>query len=52
MAGAGMVTESAKGECNLGQQEIGFKFADALATCDNHCVYKTGAKEIAAQDGM
>ncbi|MEN3361499.1 MAG: glutamine synthetase [Mycobacteriales bacterium] len=51
MAGAGMVVESAKGECNLGQHEIAFKYADALSTCDNHVLYKTGAKEIAAQDG-
>ena len=51
MAGAGMVVESAKGECNLGQHEIAFKYADALTTCDNHALYKTGAKEIAAQEG-
>jgi glutamine synthetase len=52
MAGAGMYVESAKGECNLGQHEIAFRFADALTTCDNHSIYKTGAKEIAAQEGM
>ncbi|KAB2346185.1 glutamine synthetase [Actinomadura rudentiformis] len=52
MAGAGMYVESAKGECNLGQHEIAFRFTDALATCDNHVLYKTGAKEIAAQEGM
>ena len=52
MAGAGMYVESAKGECNLGQHEIAFRFAEALITCDNHSIYKTGAKEIAAQDGM
>jgi glutamine synthetase len=51
MTGAGMVVESAKGECNRGQHEIAFKYADALTTCDNHVLYKTGAKEIAAQDG-
>lgn len=51
MAGAGLTVESAKGECNLGQHEIAFKYAEALATCDNHAVYKTGAKEIAAQEG-
>jgi glutamine synthetase len=51
MAGAGMVVESAKGECNFGQHEIAFKYTDALSTCDNHVLYKTGAKEIAAQDG-
>ena len=52
MAGAGMYVESAKGECNLGQHEIAFRFANAITTCDNHSVYKTGAKEIAAQEGM
>ncbi|XVS68258.1 glutamine synthetase family protein [Actinosynnema sp. CA-299493] len=51
MAGAGMVVESAKGECNPGQHEIAFRYTEALATCDNHSVYKTGAKEIAAQQG-
>ena len=51
MVNAGMVVESVKGECNLGQHEIAFKYTDALATCDHHVVYKTGAKEIAAQDG-
>jgi glutamine synthetase len=52
MAGAGLLVESAKGECNLGQHEIAFRYDEALVTCDNHSVYKTGAKEIAAQEGM
>ena len=52
MAGSGMYVESAKGECNLGQHEIAFRYAEVLTTCDNHSIYKTGAKEIAAQDGM
>ncbi len=52
MAAAGMIVESAKGECNFGQHEIAFKYLDALRTCDNHSIYKTGAKEIAAQEGM
>ncbi|MEV4474970.1 glutamine synthetase family protein [Nonomuraea salmonea] len=51
MEGAGLYVESAKGECNLGQHEIAFRYAEALATCDNHVIYKTGAKEIAAQEG-
>jgi glutamine synthetase len=51
MTGAGMYVESAKGECNLGQHEIAFRFADAVTTCDNHVIYKTGAKEIAHQEG-
>ncbi|KNE80806.1 MULTISPECIES: glutamine synthetase family protein [Streptomyces] len=52
MAAAGLVVESAKGECNLGQHEIAFRYDDALTTCDQHSVYKTGAKEIAAQEGV
>ncbi|MFF8779832.1 glutamine synthetase family protein [Streptomyces sp. NPDC015140] len=52
MAGAGLTVESAKGECNPGQHEIVFRYDDALVTCDQHAVYKTGAKEIAAQEGM
>ncbi|HEY8828905.1 MAG TPA: glutamine synthetase family protein [Jatrophihabitantaceae bacterium] len=51
MRGAGMQVESVKGECNPGQHEIAFKYADALTTCDNHVIYKNGAKEIAAQHG-
>jgi glutamine synthetase len=51
MAGAGLYVESAKGECNLGQHEIAFRYADVTTTCDNHSIYKTGAKEIAAADG-
>jgi glutamine synthetase len=51
MEGAGLYVESVKGECNLGQHEIAFRYADALTTCDNHVVYKNGAKEIAASLG-
>jgi glutamine synthetase len=48
---AGLIVESAKGECNLGQHEIAFRYEDALRTCDNHSIYKMGAKEIAAAQG-
>jgi glutamine synthetase len=51
MYAAGMDVESAKGECNLGQHEIGFLYAEAMTTADNHAVYKTAAKEIAGQQG-
>jgi len=51
MTGAGMQVESVKGECNFGQHEIAFKYSDALSACDNHVIYKNGAKEIAAQMG-
>ena len=51
MSAAGMTVESVKGECNLGQHEIAFKYSDALSNCDNHVIYKNGAKEIASQQG-
>jgi glutamine synthetase len=52
MAGAGLTPESAKGECNLGQHEIAFRYNAALTNADHHVIYKNGAKEIAAQEGM
>jgi glutamine synthetase len=52
MAGAGLRVEDSKGECNLGQQEINFRYAHALQAADEHVIYKNGAKEIAAQEGM
>ncbi|CAL9377364.1 Glutamate--isopropylamine ligase [Streptomyces sp. enrichment culture] len=52
MAGAGLTVESAKGECSPGQHEIAFRYDEALVTCDQHAIYKTGAKEIAAQEGV
>jgi glutamine synthetase len=52
MTESGMRVESSKGECNRGQHEINFRYADALRTADDHTVYKNGAKEIAAQEGM
>jgi len=52
MAGAGLTPESAKGECNLGQHEIAFRYDEAQRCADHHVIYKNGAKEIAAQEGM
>jgi glutamine synthetase len=52
MMAAGLRVENSKGECNYGQHEINFRYAEALATADGHAIYKTGAKEIAAQDGL
>jgi glutamine synthetase len=52
MAAAGMRVENSKGECNLGQHEINFRYSDALSMADNHAVYKNGAKEIASQQGV
>ncbi len=51
MYAAGTNVEGAKGECNFGQHEIGFLYDDVVVTADNHAVYKTVAKEIAAQHG-
>jgi glutamine synthetase len=51
MYAAGLVVESAKGECNLGQHEIAFKYDEVVRTADKHSVYKTGAKEIASLHG-
>jgi glutamine synthetase len=52
MAGAGMIVEDSKGECNFGQHEINFRYADALRTADEHAIFKNGAKEIAADEGV
>jgi glutamine synthetase len=52
MQQAEMSVENSKGECNLGQHEINFRYADALRTADDHSIYKNAAKEIAAQEGM
>jgi glutamine synthetase len=48
---AGMNVESAKGECNLGQHEIAFKYAEVMTTADNHSVYKTIAKDVVRSAG-
>jgi len=51
MHGAGIPVETSKGEAWPGQQEINFRYADALMMADNHVVYKNGAKEIAHLNG-
>ena len=51
MLEAGVPVESSKGEAWHGQHEINFEYGPALETADNHVVFKTGAKEIAAQHG-
>ena len=50
MAAAGMTVETSKGECNLGQHEINFRYDEALRSADSHAIYKSGAKEIASQE--
>jgi glutamine synthetase len=51
MRDAGMIVESLKGECNYGQHEIAFKYAELVDKCDEHSLFKLGTKEIAAQEG-
>jgi glutamine synthetase len=51
MHGAGIGVETSKGEAWPGQQEINFRYSDALTMADNHVVYKNGAKEIAHLNG-
>ena len=51
MHAAGLRVEASKGEAWPGQHEINFHYSDALTTADNHTIYKTGAKEIANQNG-
>jgi glutamine synthetase len=51
MQGAGIRVETSKGEAWPGQQEINFRFDDAVTMADNHTIYKNGAKEIAHLNG-
>ena len=51
MQGAGIRVETSKGEAWPGQQEINFRYDDAVTMADNHVVYKNGAKEIAHLNG-
>jgi glutamine synthetase len=52
MQGAGIRVETSKGEAWPGQQEINFRFDDAVTMADNHTIYKNGAKEIAHLNGQ
>ena len=52
MGMAGLEVENSKGECHDGQHEINFRYGPALRSADEHVIYKTGAKEIAAQEGV
>ncbi|MDJ1113841.1 glutamine synthetase family protein [Microbacterium dauci] len=52
MEGAGLYCEGVKGECNDGQQEIAFRYAEIIETADQHTIYKNGAKEIADAHGQ
>jgi glutamine synthetase len=52
MQAAGIKVENSKGEAWAGQQEINFRFADAVTMADNHVIYKNGAKELAHLNGL
>jgi glutamine synthetase len=52
MLGAGIPVEFSKGEFGRGQHEINITYADLLETSDRHVIYKNGAKEIAALNGV
>ncbi|MEM8553312.1 MAG: glutamine synthetase family protein, partial [Pseudomonadota bacterium] len=49
--GAGVPVENSKGEAWAGQEEINFKYSDALDTADNHVLVKQAVKEIAFAQG-
>ncbi len=51
MLAAGVPVEFSKGEAGRGQHEINVTYGSALASADNHLVFKNGVKEIAAQHG-
>jgi glutamine synthetase len=52
MNGAGVPVFGSKGEWGLGQHEINLRYADPLEMADRHAIYKNGAKEIAALNGL
>jgi glutamine synthetase len=51
MAASDLPVENSKGECNYGQHEVNFRYADAVTAADIHTIYKNAAKEIASQEG-
>ena len=49
--GAGIPVENSKGEADAGQEEVNYRYSDALDTADNHSIVKHGIKEIAWTKG-
>lgn len=49
--GAGIPVENSKGEAEAGQEEINYRYSDALDTADNHVIIKNAIKEIAWSRG-
>lgn len=52
MEAAGVPVEMVKAEYAPGQIEVNLEYADAMTAADRHMVFKTGAKEIALQQGL
>jgi glutamine synthetase len=52
MQGAGIPVEFSKGEAWYGQQELNWRYADAVTSADRHTIYKNGVKEIAFLNGL
>jgi len=51
MDAIGIPVEVSKGEWGPGQEEINFRYAEALEMADRHVIYKNAAKEIAFLQG-
>jgi glutamine synthetase len=49
---AGIPVEGSKGEWGYGQEELNLAYADPVEMADRHVLYKHGAKEIAALNGV
>ena len=49
--GAGIPVENTKGEADAGQEEVNYRYSDALDTADNHVLIKQAVKEIAWAKG-
>src|SRR6476660_4299507 len=52
MRDAGIPVEFSKGEAWYGQQELNWRYADAVTSADRHTIYKNGVKEIAFLNGL
>lgn len=52
MNAAGIPVEGSKGEWGFGQEELNLEYADPVEMADRHVLYKHGAKEIAALNGV
>ncbi len=52
MNAAGIAVEGSKGEWGFGQEELNLEYAEPVEMADRHVLYKHGAKEIAALNGL